>query len=91
MKNMNEHKIVQRAKQLWVSIEGDEMTKNQWNKYETLDKEFKQAVQFVDNKCRKLFPPHNIEFLPEVKEAIGNLTKWKEIEKKRNKKPREDG
>ncbi len=81
VKYMNEHNMSKRAKELWESIEGDELNEEQWNRYESLDKEFEEAVQYADNKCRRLFP-HDIEFSPEVKEAIGKLTIWKEIEKK---------
>ena len=90
VKYMNDHKMLKRAEELWDSIEGEEMDDEQYNKYETLDKEFEQAVQYADNGCRKLFP-HDIEFSPEVKQAIGNLTIWKEIEKKIKRKQKIKG
>lgn len=48
-----------------------------------LDKEFEEGVNYVDKRCRKLFP-HDIKLSPEIKQAIGTLTIYMErIEKKK--------
>ena len=82
MKQMNEHKLLEKAEALWERVkEKDTLTTEEWDEYEQLDQQFERAVESADNGCRKLHP-NDIEFSPEVKEAIGTLAIWKEIEKK---------
>ena len=74
MKQMTEHKLLERAEALWDDVKDkNELSEEEWNQYESLDQQFERAVATAENQCRKIHP-NDIEFSPEVKEAIGRLT-----------------
>jgi hypothetical protein len=63
VKHMNEHKMLDRANELWESIENNKLSDEQWNKYETLDKEFEEAVCYADRRDAGNYSPTISNFL----------------------------
>ena len=82
------HKILEKAEKLWqdwrdTGVWSQEMAE----RYESLDSQFTRAVAASDKKCRKIFPDA-MKFSPEVRQAVGRNSIWKEIKKKLAKKER---
>ena len=74
-----EHKLLTQAEVLWDQVKDrNKLTQEQLDIYESLDQQFTISVATAENQCSKIHP-NDMEFSPEVKEAIGNLTIWKEI------------
>ena len=86
MKQMNNHKLLQKAEALWSDWEGGQI----WNeamedRYETIEAQFNRAVAHADKKCRKLYPDA-VPFSPTVRQALGRNSIWKEIRKRMKRK-----
>ena len=82
MKQMFNHKLLEKAEKLW----SDWTVSETWDasmekRYEQLDEQFTKAVAHADKKCRRLFPDE-VKFSPEVKEAMGRHSMYKEIQKR---------
>ena len=86
MKQMNTHKLLQKAETLWNDLAKDETwDEEKSQRYEKLDAQFTRAVAHADRKCRRLFPD-DVQFSPEVKRGMGRYSMWKEIHKKMKRK-----
>ena len=81
-KQMINHKLLAKAETMWKTWEkGGVWTTELAATYEQLDQQFARAVSHADTKCRKIFPDA-VKFSPEVREAIGRNSVWKEIRKR---------
>lgn len=88
VKQMLNHKLLPKAEQLWKDwITSGEWDRSKAERYESIDSQFTRAVVAADRKCRKLFPDA-IKFSPEVRQAVGRNSIWKEIKKKVTNKER---
>ena len=88
VKQMLNHKLLPKAEQLWKDwISSGEWDRTKAERYESIDSQFTRAVVAADRKCRKLLPDA-IKFSPEVRQAVGRNSIWKEIKEKVTKKER---
>ena len=86
MKQMFNHKLLEKAEKLWNEWEAKEIWDDEMGKrYDQLDEQFTKAVAHADKKCRRLFPDA-VHFSPEVQEAMGRYSMWREIQKKMTNK-----
>lgn len=85
VKQMHNHKLLIKAERLWSEwLETQEWTEDLAKRYEDLDHQFARAVAHADKKCRKIFPDA-VQFSPEIRQAIGRNSVWKEIRKRKKR------
>ena len=82
MKQMREHKILERARELEADIgEATRLNEGQAHKYEGIDVSRCRAVQCAEHLCARLLP-NDDEFSVELKTAIGRSIIWSQIERR---------